>query len=112
VYDEQGNATRFFVVGLESDEPSDDDRTLIMFTLDHRKPGALCDALGVFKKENINLTKIDSRPIPSRCWHYYFFIELEGHFKNPNVASAVASLDEFCINIKILGSYPKFQGKS
>jgi chorismate mutase/prephenate dehydratase len=111
IQDEKGNTTRFFVIGDECDAPTGDDKTLIMFTVDHRKPGALCDALGVFKNENMNLTKIDSRPIPSRRWHYYFFIEFEGHYENPQVSKALKTLENYCIEVKVLGSYPNFLKK-
>jgi chorismate mutase/prephenate dehydratase len=46
----------------------ENDRTLLMFTVDHRQPGALCEALECFKKEGINLTKIDTRPSGQRLW--------------------------------------------
>ena len=62
--------------------------------------------LSVFKKENINVTKVDSRPIPGKRWEYYFFIK-EGHFKNPNPASALAVLQKYCVDVKVMGSYPK-----
>lgn len=111
IQDEKGNTTRFFVIGHECDNPSKDDKTLIMFTVDHRQPGALCDALAVFKNEGINLTKIDSRPIPSKKWHYYFFIEFEGHYQNEHVIRSLETLKKFCIDIKVLGSYPNFRAK-
>ena len=60
--------TRFFILGNKIDAPTGNDQTLIKFTVDHRQPGALCDALAVMKKEGINLTKIDSRPSLLRPW--------------------------------------------
>jgi len=107
IQDQNVNTTRFFVIGLESDEPTGEDKTLVMITLDQRQPGGLCDALSVFKKENINITKVDSRPIPGKRWEYYFFIEFEGHFKNPNPASALTELQKYCVDVKVMGSYPK-----
>ena len=62
--------------------------------------------LSVFKKENINVTKVDSRPIPGKRWEYYLFIK-EGQFKNPNPASALTELQKYCVDVKVMGSYPK-----
>ncbi|TPX64480.1 hypothetical protein SpCBS45565_g05877 [Spizellomyces sp. 'palustris'] len=106
IEDAKDNTTRFFIIGNASDNPSGNDRTLLFFTVDHRQPGALCDALGVLKKYGINLTKIDSRPSGQRPWHYYFFIELDGHVENDGVRMALEGLKEFCLDIKMLGSYP------
>lgn len=75
------------------------------FTVDHREPGALCDALSMIKQQNINLTKIDSRPSRHRPWHYFFFVEMEGHLEDGNVAKAIDGLKPYCIDIRVLGSY-------
>ncbi|KAI9209257.1 Prephenate dehydratase-domain-containing protein [Polychytrium aggregatum] len=106
IEDLKNNTTRFFIIGDKSESPTKDDRTLMYFTVDHRQPGALCDALNVIKNKNINLTKIDSRPSRQRLWHYIFFIEMEGHVDNTNVREAVSELKNFCLDVKILGSYP------
>lgn len=68
IEDMTNNTTRFFVIGNKSEASTGHDRTLISFTLDHRQPGALCDALNAIKQQNINLTKIDSRPVKTRAW--------------------------------------------
>ena len=65
--------------------------------------GALCDALNLFKVQSINLTKIDSRPNPAKQWHYYFFIEFEGHMDD--AVGVLEGLKEFCLEVKVLGSY-------
>lgn len=106
IEDLKNNTTRFFIIGNKSEGPSKEDRTLVLFTVDHRQPGALCDALTVMKKQNINLTKIDSRPSRQRPWHYVFFIEFEGHAENAHVKTALDEMKAYCLEIKILGSYP------
>lgn len=108
----KGNITRFFILASSSGQPKNDDKTFILFTVDHRQPGALCDALKVFKDHNINLTKIDSRPSLQRPWHYVFFIELVGHKDNNEVQKALSEINEFCLDIKILGSYPNQRPES
>ncbi|CAI2180046.1 12747_t:CDS:10 [Funneliformis geosporum] len=106
IQDAKINITRFFILGSSSDIPSDDDKTFILFTVDHRKPEALCDALNSFKSQHVNLIKIDSRPSLQRLWHYVFFIELQGHKEDEEVRNALSKLKECCLDIKILGSYP------
>ncbi|KAI9150997.1 prephenate dehydratase [Blastocladiella emersonii ATCC 22665] len=119
VEDTAGNTTRFLVIARESDgvasAQSDRDKTLLCFTVDHRVPGALCDALRIFKEYGINLTRIDSRPDRLRndragLWHYVFFVELVGHASLPAVRSALDKLAALCVDLKVLGSYPVMEG--
>ena len=101
------NTTRFFIISDAWDAPSASDKTLLMFTVDHRLPGALCDGLKVFKDHNLNLTKIDSRPSLIRPWHYVFFVESAGvHGDSEVMHSVVAKLGKFCLDVKIVGTYP------
>ncbi|KAJ1996231.1 prephenate dehydratase [Coemansia spiralis] len=101
------NTTRFFVLGQSSDLPTGDDKTLLMFTVDHREPGALCSALNVFAKHKINQTAINSRPSRQRQWHYMFFVEIIGHAQDANVASALEEIKSYCLDLVVLGSYPR-----
>jgi chorismate mutase/prephenate dehydratase len=114
IQDTKNNITQFFILAHSSGQPSKDkdDKTFILFTVDHRQPGALCDVLKVFKDHNINLTKIDSRPSTQRLWHYVFFIELVGHQEDDKVKKALNEIEEFCLDIKILGSYPNQRPES
>ncbi|MDI6752299.1 MAG: ACT domain-containing protein, partial [bacterium] len=100
------NTTRFLVIGKYESSPTGSDRTSILFSVKDR-PGALHDMLSPFSKYNINLTKIESRPSKTRPWEYIFFIDFEGHSQDEKVKSALAELEEMCIYLKILGSYPK-----
>ncbi|KAL2913604.1 prephenate dehydratase [Polyrhizophydium stewartii] len=109
IEDMQNNTTRFFIIGKALDSPTGNDKTLLQFTVDHRKPGALCDALNVMKQRQINLTKIDSRPSGQRLWHYVFFVEFEGHAEDAKVKEAIKDLDSFCLDIRLLGSYMSLQ---
>ena len=105
VSDERDNKTRFLIIGLHEPKKGRRNKTSVLFALKDR-PGALYDALSPFKRERINLTKIESRPSKKKAWEYYFFIDLEGHVGEPRLTRALARLErdvEFC---KILGSYP------
>ena len=70
------------------------------------KYGALHEAIAAFRKNKINMTKIESRPSKRKAWEYFFFIDCAGHFQEPKVAKAIEELGRHCHFVKILGSYP------
>ncbi|HUH99735.1 MAG TPA: prephenate dehydratase [Nitrososphaerales archaeon] len=81
-------------------------KTSLIFALSHT-PGSLYNALEVFAREGINLTKIESRPTKERPWEYYFFVDFEGHRLDPKVLKVLSELAKKTAFIKVLGSYPK-----
>ncbi|MCM8781694.1 MAG: prephenate dehydratase [Candidatus Omnitrophica bacterium] len=99
------NVTRFLVIGRIESRPTKNDKTSIMFSITDRV-GALHDMLVPFKKNRINLTKIESRPSKKRAWDYYFFVDLEGHCQDPKVKKALKELERQATFLKVLGSYP------
>jgi chorismate mutase/prephenate dehydratase len=106
IEDFKENVTRFLVIGADEAKPSGDDKTSIMFSIKDRV-GALHDMLVPFKKYNINLTRIESRPTKKKAWEYIFFVDFLGHKDEDNVKSALRMLEKNCAFLKILGSYPK-----
>lgn len=110
IEDSGENYTRFLVIGREFNQSSGRDKTSIMFSIKD-SVGALCTMLEPFKKYNINLTKIESRPSRRRAWDYFFFIDMEGHAGDENVKKAIDELEKYCIYLKILGSYPIGENK-
>lgn len=106
IEDNPDNVTRFFVIGRESARRSGDDKTAIMFTTAH-KPGALAEVLDVFKDNGINLTDIEKRPSKKVNWEYYFFIDAVGHQDDANMQSAIEASRQHCLQLTVLGSYPK-----
>ncbi|KAJ9090086.1 prephenate dehydratase [Entomophthora muscae] len=108
ICDNQYNFTAFVVLGLTIQPETGKDKTLLSFTIDHRQPGALCDGLKVFKDHGLNLSKIETRPCPSKLkpFNYIFNVEFSGHHANEKVKEALESLQKFCIDLRILGSYP------
>lgn len=98
------NYTRFLVISTRESPPHPNSKTSIIFSTAH-KPGALYNALGVFARNNINLTKIESRPTRQRPWEYYFFVDFEGHQDEERVKAALAELAGQTTFVKILGSY-------
>ena len=106
IEDNPDNVTRFFVIGREPARKSGDDKTAIMFTTAH-KPGALAEVLDVFKENGINLTDIEKRPSKKVNWEYYFFIDAQGHADDPAMAKAIDEAREHCLQLTVLGSYPR-----
>jgi chorismate mutase/prephenate dehydratase len=105
IEDSPHNVTRFLVIGKKDTGQTGCDRTSVMFSIKDRV-GALHDMLVPFKKYKINLTKIESRPSRKKVWDYYFFLDLQGHYKDPGVKKALDELEDRCKFLKVLGSYP------
>jgi chorismate mutase/prephenate dehydratase len=110
VEDHPNNFTRFLVIGHRTPAPTGHDKTSIMFSTKD-EPGVLFKILKPLAESRINLTKIESRPLKKRTWEYVFFIDLDGHSDDRNVARALTQLAKVCSFVQILGSYPKEAGK-
>ena len=106
---ERENKTRFLVLSLAPARKAARNKTSLVFSLKDR-PGALYDALVPFKRERINLTKIESRPSKQKAWEYYFFIDVEGHASEPRLKRALAALQRSALFLRVLGSYPIGRG--
>ncbi len=105
ISDELLNYTQFLYVirgGADAARPSR--KMFLSVTCAHR-PGALVDALSVFARGGVNMTKIESRPIKDRVGEYRFFIEVEADYSSPRTRSALHSLGSVCSSVKILGCY-------
>jgi chorismate mutase/prephenate dehydratase len=105
IEDYSHNVTRFLVIGRTEPNPTKNDKTSIVFSLKDRV-GALHDVLIPFKKNRINMTKIESRPSKKRAWDYYFYVDFLGHHRDANVRRALGELEKNAKFIKVLGSYP------
>ena len=109
VEDSPGNSTRFFAIGVEDAQRRDPCKTSLVFAVRHR-PRALYDCLGAFALRNINLTKIESRPMRGRAWQYWFYLDFEGHWKDTGAEAALVDLLRQASMVKMLGSYPAALG--
>ncbi|MGA2748488.1 MAG: prephenate dehydratase [Verrucomicrobiota bacterium] len=99
------NATRFLVLGRQCGPPTGRDRTSLMFSIAD-EVGALYRALAPFQRFKLNMTKIESRPSKRKAWEYFFFVDCDGHVTDSKVAKAIATLEQVCNFVKVLGSYP------
>ena len=105
IQDYQNNTTRFLVIGRQPLSTAAPDKTSIVFTLTN-EPGALFKAISVFALRGIDLTKLESRPIPDRKWEYLFYVDLAAASDDLACARALAHLAEFAPLVRVLGSYP------
>lgn len=107
IEDDRQNYTRFLLLAREEDcsePPSEADKTSIVFALENRT-GSLYRAMAVFALREIDLTKIESRPLVGYPWEYSFYLDFIGHTAEPRVRNALAHLGEFVTSIKVLGCY-------
>lgn len=109
IQDSSENVTRFLVIGRKYPPRTGNDKTSIMYSVQDRV-GALHDTIASFKKNKINMTKIESRPSKKKAWEYYFFVDFLGHCDDARVKKALAGLAKHTMFVKILGSYPNVNG--
>jgi chorismate mutase / prephenate dehydratase len=108
IEDRSDNTTRFFVLGRKLFSPSGQDRTTLLLSVGHTdSSGALVRLLEPFARHKVSMTRIESRPSHKRKWDYVFFIDIEGHAEDPNVAKALADLKDRASLFRVLGSYPR-----
>ena len=108
VQDFDDNITRFIVVGHEPLRHAVADKTSIVFSLPN-KPGSLFKALSVFALRDIDLTKLESRPMPGRPWEYLFYVDLAAARDEVNCSRALANLAEFAPMLRTLGTYASWK---
>jgi prephenate dehydratase len=107
--DEPGNVTRFVWIAPHDVRPGGDGlwrTTLIFSELGADHPGALVDALTEFSSRDVNLTRLESRPLRRELGRYMFFADIEGPDSDAAVAAAIEALRGKAENVRVLGSYP------
>jgi len=107
IEDAPNNTTRFLVLGNLDPAPTGNDRTSLVMSAEN-KPGAVHALLTPLAQNRVSMSRIESRPsrAGAALWEYMFFIDIEGHQKDPGVAAALAELRSKAPYLKILGSYP------
>jgi len=104
--DDAENYTRFVVVAQEPIVPTGQAKTTIVFAMEN-VPGSLFKSLAVFALRDIDLTKIESRPLQGKRWQYFFYIDFVGSQYEEHCKNALNHLKEITTYLKVLGSYPR-----
>jgi len=110
IEDNSDNVTRFAVIGTAATLESKwgcrtgNDKTSLVYELEHQ-PGALADSMSIFKRQKLNLTWIESFPLPGQRGRYLFFVEFQGHVSDLRARRAIASLEKKATRLTVLGSY-------
>lgn len=99
------NYTRFLILSNKELVQTGKDKTSIIFSIKH-EPGSLFRIIENFYKNNVNLTKIESRPTKSNIWEYNFYVDFEGYVKDPKILKMLEKIKQESLFMKILGSYP------
>ncbi len=104
INDNLNNTTRFVVVSRQMEYPEGKDKICIAITADHES-GSLHEILTVFKMFNLNLVKIESRPIQGEKWQYMFFVEFMGDVEQEEVQKAFFALAEKSNTLRVFGNF-------
>jgi chorismate mutase/prephenate dehydratase len=104
IEDNPDNVTRFAVISTDTSSPSGRDKTALMLEIAHQ-PGALADAMAIFKRNKLNMTWIESFPIPGSRGRYLFFVEFVGHEQDRPARRAIETLRKNALRLEVLGSY-------
>ena len=105
IEDQPQNTTRFMVIGAQETSPSGNDKTsLVMST--RNLPGAVHALLTPLARHGVSMTRLESRPARTGRWEYLFYLDIEGHQRDKNVAQALKEIGAKAAFLKNLGSYP------
>jgi len=105
IQDDPNNRTRFLAVGDIQPLSSGRDKTSLILAVPNRA-GAVYDMLAPLAANGVSMTRFESRPARTGQWEYYFYVDVQGHRDDPQVARALADLQAQVAFIKVLGSYP------
>lgn len=106
IEDDEANFTRFLVLSTEEVDAGKDAKTSILVCLKNL-PGSLFKALSVFALRDIDLTKLESRPLIGQPGEYQFYVDFAGSIKDQKVIRAMNHLEEYATLLRVLGSYPR-----
>ena len=105
IEDEPNNTTRFLVLGNYQPKATGKDKTSLVLSAANRA-GAVYEMLTPFALRGVSMSRFESRPSKVAMWEYLFFVDIEGHQTDANVADALTELRTIAGYVKVLGSYP------
>jgi chorismate mutase/prephenate dehydratase len=105
IQDDPQNRTRFAVMGNQEVRATGRDKTSLILSVPNRA-GAVDHMLTPLAQHGVSMTRFESRPAKMGAWEYYFYVDIEGHERDPRVVTALQALREVCAFFKSLGSYP------
>lgn len=105
IEDLPNNTTRFLVISAQAASRSGNDKTSLVLSAPNR-PGAMYEMLGPLARNDVSMSRLESRPSHQGLWEYMFFVDILGHPEDPKVATALAELQANAAFMKILGAYP------
>jgi len=108
IQDNPGNRTRFYAIGTEEGHKGAVNKTVLTLATLHR-PGTLYGCLGVFARRNLNLLKLESRPMRDKPWEYMFYLDVQAHVKDPDFQEALEELTRYTTMLRVLGSFESAQ---
>ncbi len=106
IQDDPQNRTRFLVLGQQECAPTGCDKTSLILSVTNRA-GAVYHMLAPLARHAVSMTRFESRPARTGSWEYYFYVDLEGHARDPALAQALQELKQECAFFRCLGSYPR-----
>jgi len=106
IEDRSQNTTRFLVISPEKSKRAKHNKTSVMFSI-RDEAGSLIKVLQMFARHDINLTKIQSRPLKNRPWEYLFYVDFQGHAEDPKIAKVLETVGRRSVFMRVLGSYPR-----
>lgn len=104
IQSEKNNCTRFIIIGPKQLYTKESNRVAMCIELPHQS-GSLCRILSHFLYNGLNLTLIESRPIPGRNWEYRFFLDVEGNLDDPAMSNALRGVKEESAAMRVLGNF-------
>lgn len=105
IQDDTQNRTRFLAIGRIQPTGSGRDKTSLILAVPNRA-GAVYEMLAPLAENGVSMSRFESRPARTGQWEYYFYVDIEGHRDDPQVAKALATLQKQAAYFKLLGSYP------
>jgi chorismate mutase/prephenate dehydratase len=106
IQDDPLNRTRFLVLGQQECAPTGHDKTSLILSV-HNRAGAVYDMLAPLARHGVSMTRFESRPARTGAWEYYFYVDVEGHAAEPELAATFEELRQACAFFRFLGSYPR-----